>query len=290
MCRVEPSEPVPSPFSIGELLQDSLDIGIKCWKPFLIMGLIVGGFTFVTIFFAYLCTFLSIPLLLLLSKQPDISVGFIVAIVSVVLLVWLVISLVFVWLYGGEVAYSLAIVRGEEPPTAVLFSGMAYFWNILIAGANIVVIQLCAVFFTSLMTGVPALLYIVYCASTHDPSPVDFLVVGMIGILGYIMILIVGVLLGMMFSLTHFFIVDRGQGPVEAMKSSWRFVQTQFWKVLGVYLLIFVCMLVICSVPLVGMFLGIPVAMCLYTVLYLKITGQRHGLTPEIPLLPAGTS
>ena len=273
MFRVEPSEPVPSPFAIGELFQDAWDIGIKCWKPFLIMGLIVGGIIFIAMFSFYVCTFIAIIPLIVMEQPPDIGIA--IAIVGILLTIALVLSLVMVWIYSGEVAYSLAVVRGEQPPVAVLFSGMKHFWGILIAGANITVIILCIGFVIFMITSVPAFLYLV---SNPVPNLASFIILGVIAMLGYTMMMLAALFLNVIFFLTYFFVVDRQQGPIEAMKSSCRFVWAQFWRVLGSVLLISVCLIVSSSIPLVGMFLYVPVAMCLYTVLYLKITGQRHGL------------
>jgi len=281
MRRVEPSEPVPSAFAIGELLQDAWNIGTKCWQPFLIMGAIVGGLTFVTIVGIYISTFFSF-ILIAATSQPnvDISLGFIIALVGVALTVLLGISLVFVWLYGGQVAYGLAIVRGEQPPVSVLFSGMKYFWNILIVGANITVILLCTYFVIFLLTSILPFFCLVLL--TGKPSPVAFVLWMLFSAFGSVAMGIVALFVGAIFCLSNYFVVDRLQGPIEAMKSSYRFVWAHFWKVFGSVLLIIVCMMAANMIPLVGVFLIVPVSHCLYTVLYLKVTGQQHGLSPFI--------
>jgi len=272
MHRVEPSEPVPSPFLIGEFLQDALDIGIKCWQPFLNMGLIVGGFTFVIVMGMYVCIF--IPILLILATDLP-SIGIIIAYVCFVLTIALIASLVMVWLYAGQVAYSLAIVRGEQPPVSVLFSGMKNFWGVLIAAANITIVVLCVNFVLFL---VPVYLPLLFLVANPDVAPTFFVLAALSSILGTGAMFITALFLQVMFCLTHFFIVDRQQGPVEAMKSSWRFVWAHFWKMLGSFFLILVFMMV-ANIPFVGLFLIPPVMLCLNTVLYLKITGQQHGLT-----------
>ena len=279
MRRVEPSEPVPSAFVIGELLQDAWNIGTKCWQPFLLMGAIVGGLTFATIVGTYVGTFLSF-ILIAATSQPnaDVSLGFIIALVGIALTVLLVISLVFVWLYGGQIAYSLAIVRGEQPPVSVLFSGMKYFWNILIVGANITVILLCTHFVISLLTSILPL----FCFALffEEPSPVAVALWMLFAAFGYVAMVIVALFVTAIFCLSNYFVVDRLQGPIEAMKSSYRFVWAHFWKVFGSVLLIFVCTMAANMIPLVGIFLIVPVWHCLVTVLYLKVTGQQHGLSP----------
>ncbi|MCL2710540.1 MAG: hypothetical protein FWE95_06645 [Planctomycetaceae bacterium] len=274
MQRVEPSEPVPSPFLIGEFIQDAWDIGIKCWQPFLIMGLIVGGFTFVMVMGSYVCLVASILFIAVMAQNANI-IGIIIAFAVIGLFVLLVISLIMVWLYAGQVAYSLAIVRGEEPPVSVLFSGMKNFWNVLIAGANIVIVVLCVDFVLFL---VPVYLPILYLIVNPDAAPIVFMLSVLSVAFGTVATVIAVMFLTVMFSLTYFFVVDRQQGPIEAMKSSWRFVWAHFWKMLGAFFLIFVFMMVANMIPLVGKLLVAPVSLCLYTVLYLKITGQSHGL------------
>ena len=273
LCRVEPSEPVPSAFSVSELLQDAWDIGIKCWQPFLFMGLIVGGFNLAALVFAYACTVIPIVLIVATQQPPDI--GMVIAVASIVFLVLLVMSLVLVWLYAGQIAYSLAIVRGEEPPLSMLFSGMKNFWGILVAGANIVIVILCVYFVFFVITFYLPLLFLMV---NSEPPPILAVLAMCCMLFGGLAGILTVWCLSVMFSLTYFFVVDRQQGPVEAMKSSWRFVRTHFWKVLGFVFLILVFALVAGSIPLAGMFIGIPVALCLYTVLYLKLTGQPLGL------------
>jgi len=279
MRRVEPSEPVPTPFTIGELLSDSLNIGIKYWLPFLLMGLIVGGFMFISLIGFYCFTFALIFLVGSVQGQGDVNVSlsFIAAFVGIVLTVLLLFSLILVWLYGGQVAYSLAIVRGEQPPVSMLFSGLKYFWNILIAGANIMVIILCTVFVPLMLFWVPFFLWILSGAHHHQGLGVSIFL--MTTLLLYFAMFIVSLFVQTIFCLTYCFIVDRQQGPVEAMKNSCRYVWTQFWRVLGSALLISVFAMIASAIPLVGMFIIIPIVLCCYTVLYLKITGQRHGLS-----------
>ena len=285
--RVEPSEPVPTPFTIGELMQDAWNIGTKCWQPFLIMGIIVGGLNLAVWIGTYITSLASFLLLgPVIARPDDMNIGAIVAIVGILLTVTLLVSLVMVWLYSGEVAYSLAIVRGEQPPVSVLFSGMKNFWGILITGANVAVIFLCAWFVIIIVTGALPFCYLLI----PEPDPVVFFVLAILfSIIGLVATFIVATWVGMMFCLSYFFVVDRQQKPVEAMKSSYRYVRTHFWKVLGSFLLIFVCTLAANSIPLVGIFLMTPVALCLYTVLYLKITGQKHGLSPETSITAQAT-
>ena len=278
MQRAEPSEPIQTPFVIGELMQDAWNIGIKCWQPFLIMGAIVGGLNFIVFMGSYICSFGSVFLIRpLIGQAQNMNIVPIISVIGVLLAVALVVSLVMVWLWSGAVSYSLAIVRGEQPPVSVLFSGMKNFWRILITGANIVVIQLCVVFVILVVTCVPPILY--FALNPQDPG-VFLGVLTLLWIVAFVAIFFTSILIGLMFCLSYFFVVDRQLGPVEAMKSSYRYVRADFWKVLGAFLLILVCSMVANMIPMVGMFLITPVSLCLYTVLYLKITGQKHGLSP----------
>ena len=279
MHRVEPSEPTPTHFTIGELFQDAWNIGTKCWQPFLIMGAIIGGLNFFCFLGGYIGTFVSVFIIgARVDQVPTMGIDPVIAFIGIFLTVALVLSLVMVWLYSGAFSYSLAIVRGEQPPVSVLFSGMKNFWKILITGANISVIQLCAVFVILVVIGAPLILY---GASNLQQSPdVFFVSVALLWIVGFVTVFIFGILVALMFCLSYFFVVDRQQGPVEAMKSSYRYVRADFWKVLGAVILIILCSMVAGMVPMVGMVLTVPVSLCLNTVLYLKITGQKHGLSP----------
>ena len=278
MKRVEPSEPTPTPFTIGELFQDAWNVGSKCWQPFLIMGVIVGGLNLFIWIGTYISSLMSFFLLgPIIAQPPDVNIGVIIATVAILLTAALVVSLVIVWIYSGQIAYSLAIVRGEQPSVSVLFSGTKNFWGILITGANIAVIFLCALLVILIVTWVPLILYLEF---VPEPDPVFLVLAFLCMAVGFGATAISAIWVGMMFCLSYFFVVDRQQGPVEAMKSSYRYVRTYFWKVCGTFFLIFACTLVCSQIPLIGFVLTVPVSMCLYTVLYLKITGQKHGLSP----------
>ena len=279
MRRVEPSGPEPTPFTVSELFQDAWNIGLKCWQPFLMMGAILGGLNLFIFLGSYIGSFASVFVIgALIEQTPDIGIGPIIAIVGILLTIALVVSLVMVWLYSGAVMYSLAIVRGEQPPVSMLFCGMKHFWGILITGANITVLVLCAMFVIIVVTGVPPVLYLAF-----NPEPNPALLFGVLVILmfvGFGATMISSLWVGVMFCLSYFFVVDRQQKPVEAMKSSYRYVRAHFWTVLGSILLLLVCTMAVGWIPLVGILLTVPVSHCLYAVLYLKITGQKHCLSP----------
>ncbi len=371
--RVEPSEPIPSSFTISSLLEDSWNLGLKCWQPFLILGAIVGGLTFFLCMGAYLCLiipcFTVMPMVVahdqdrirvnmavsefenqlntlkrerdhladsltlheqtleqlkdnssakekeqkdtlnrektelsaeierieknmndcndslakhrqesmqIASKAGGFSIKLWIIYLSFIVTAFLIASLVLVWLYGGEVAYCLAVVRGEQPSISMLFSGLKYFWRILVVGANITVIALCVDFIIFLVT---FLLPIYYLLSHENSTDLEGFLSGFSIVFGIVMIVLFNLILAMVFSLSNFFVVDRNQGAVEAMRSSFRFVWARFWLVFGSILLILVLCMGIGMIPLVGFFLATPATLCLYTVLYLKITGQEHGLS-----------
>ena len=270
MRQVEPSEPVPSSFSIGSLLTDSWNIGTQCWQPFLIMGLILGGVNLlVTI------PMMFAPLIAPLFQGPAGS-DFLIAVVGTGLTYFLVVSLVMVWLYCGAYAYSLAAVRGEQPPVSMLFGGMKHFWGVLIAGANITVIMLCVVFVIFMITCVPPIFYF---ASGPEPSPVMVLPILSITFGGMAMA-VAFIVIATLFWLSYFFVVDRGQGAGEAMRSSYRFVWPQFWTVFGSVFLIGIISAIAGMIPFVGQFVQISIMLGATTMMYLKITGQKHGLSP----------
>jgi hypothetical protein len=230
MRRVEPSEPIPSPFTIGELFSDAWNIGTKCWRPFLIMGGIIGGFNLIVSVCMLICMlfmFLFLPIVAGNKPQPEM----VLLIQFIACTAIFVLSLITAWLYGGGIAYSLAIIRGEQPRVSILFSGTKYFWGIL-----------------------PFII-----ASVVVPLVVPLMIV---------------------LWLSCFFVVDQRLGAVESVKRLWQFVRIQGGTVLGAVLLIAVVTIAVNSVPVAGIFLSVPVVFCLYTVLYLKITGQKHGLSP----------
>lgn len=190
-------------------------------------------------------------------------------------------SLVFCWIYAGEIMMVLAIARGEEAPVSLLFKGWKYFWRIVLVCANRTILLMIVWFIITLVTFFPVLYYVAALGPSGTPSTIGMIFVVLEVVLGFTLLTVCTLYISAVFMLSDFFVVDRNQGAIEAMRSSYIFVRPHFWKVLGTIFLLMAIGCVAGFIPVVGSFLLIPVSIMVWAVLYLKATGQKNCLTHE---------
>lgn len=99
-------------------------------------------------------------------------------------------------------------------------------------------------------------------------------IVGAIVLLGFVLLIVPGVIaaLGLMFS--SYLIVDKGQGPIEALKASWHMTKGHKWQlfllvlaVIGLNILGFIALFV-------GLLVSVPVSMLAVVHAYRTISGS----------------
>lgn len=108
-------------------------------------------------------------------------------------------------------------------------------------------------------------------ASAHlkdfwNPKPfVNYLIMsillGIIVLLGLVLLIVPGIILALVFSLTGYAVVEKGMGPISALKESARLTRGNRWK-LFVLSLAFFGLMILGAIPLLlGLFIVMPVAM-----------------------------
>lgn len=90
--------------------------------------------------------------------------------------------------------------------------------------------------------------------------------------LGFLAFVIPGVILAVGFSFVPFLVVDRGLGPIEALKESRRITKGHKWKLFGLMLALMGVSLVGTLALVVGLFVALPVTMIAYTHAYRTLT------------------
>ena len=155
------------------------------------------------------------------------------------------------WLNIGMALLLLKIGRGQEPSMGDLFRGGPYFLTALVAG----------------------------------------ILVGLIDLVGFVLLIVPGIIFALMFSQFLYLIVDRNVGIVESLELSMRITRGNKATLFLLWILsaglIFAGMLMCC----VGVIFTAPLVSLLWTVAYLAMTGQPtadrlyHGQT-HAPFAP----
>lgn len=97
---------------------------------------------------------------------------------------------------------------------------------------------------------------------------------GLIVILGLILLIIPGIILSIKFYFFEYFIVDKGLGPIEALKRSWRLTKGAGWNLFLLFLLLGLINFLGTICFLVGLFATIPTAMLATAFVYRKLLSQ----------------
>ncbi|MBI5410244.1 MAG: hypothetical protein HZA14_12855 [Nitrospirae bacterium] len=103
------------------------------------------------------------------------------------------------------------------------------------------------------------------------------LVYALIMLGGFILFIVPGVIWGVKFSLYSYFIVDKGLGPLEALKASGKATEGAKWDLFLLGGLLGLINLAGALFLLVGLFATIPTSLTAYAYAYRKLTGQAEG-------------
>jgi len=85
--------------------------------------------------------------------------------------------------------------------------------------------------------------------------------VGIVTVVGFLLLIVPGIIFMLMLLFTLYFVVDKGLGPIEAMKASKQAVSGHKWKLLGFVLLLGLLNIAGTLALLVGLLVTIPVSM-----------------------------
>jgi uncharacterized membrane protein len=135
-----------------------------------------------------------------------------------------------------------------------------------------------------------------FCLAAHDnPETVDLtqlwrpypfwkfvgasILVGLLIIVGFILLIVPGIVLALMYMFATFIVIDRGLGPIDAMTESNSITRGHKWPLLG-----FVCILALINIAgaialLVGLLVTVPVTSLAFTHAYRVL--QAHAGTPR---------
>ncbi|UQA61021.1 hypothetical protein [Polyangium aurulentum] len=100
------------------------------------------------------------------------------------------------------------------------------------------------------------------------------LLLGLAVVVGFVFCIIPGIFLALAFSMTSFYVVDAGMGPIRAMEASWQVTTGQKGALFGfgfLSVLIALAGLLACGV---GLLVASPVIGIGLTIIYLRLSGQ----------------
>jgi uncharacterized membrane protein len=86
--------------------------------------------------------------------------------------------------------------------------------------------------------------------------------------LGFLALIIPGIILAMGLAFVSYLVVDRGLGPIEAMKESWRITKGHKWQLLLLFLALLGINLLGILALIIGVFVTVPITMLAFAHAY----------------------
>lgn len=101
------------------------------------------------------------------------------------------------------------------------------------------------------------------------------LLVGIIVVLGFILLIVPGIIASLALFLTSYYVIDRKMGPVNAIKASMAATKGYRWKILQFSLLCGLVNILGLLVFVVGLLVSIPVTLIAMVAVYRKLSAHR---------------
>ncbi len=92
--------------------------------------------------------------------------------------------------------------------------------------------------------------------------------------IGFIFLIVPGVILALGLGLAQYFVVDKNLGPIDAMKASWEATNGHKSKIFLLGLISVGILIIGCVACYIGMFVALPLVSLAYAIVYLRLTGQ----------------
>jgi uncharacterized membrane protein len=100
--------------------------------------------------------------------------------------------------------------------------------------------------------------------------------------IGFVLLIVPGIIATLMFMFTTFIVIDRGLGPIEAMKESMRIGKGHLWMLLGLLAALLLIVLAGAVALFVGLLVAMPVATLAFAHAY-RVLSDRAGAAPIPP-------
>ena len=165
----------------------------------------------------------------------------------------------------GFTKIGLSFCDARKPSVGTLFAFTGCFWRYL-GGALLYALIVMA---ASPLFLVPLIVWLFVGRN-------DFLLLGVV--IGYFLFLIPAIFLAIKFSLWRYFVVDKGLGPIQALKASSRTTMGVKWQLFGFSILCGLIVMLGYMVLIVGVFAAYPIVLVANALVYRHLLAQ----TPEL--------
>ncbi len=106
------------------------------------------------------------------------------------------------------------------------------------------------------------------------------LLVSIVVVLGMLLLIVPGIIFALMFMFATFIVIDRGLGPIEAMKESKRITTGYKWKLLGLGIVLTLLNVVGILALVVGLLVTVPVSVLAATRAYRELSARAGVSAP----------
>lgn len=106
-------------------------------------------------------------------------------------------------------------------------------------------------------------------------SMIGSILVSLTVLAGFILLVIPGLVWWIIYSFYSYFIIEKGVGPVDAMKMSRKITVGERWHILGCFLIAMLINLVGAIVIGIGLFVSVPVSMLMLVYVYKKLSEKK---------------
>jgi len=101
-------------------------------------------------------------------------------------------------------------------------------------------------------------------------------------VIGFILLIVPGIIAMLFFMFSTFIVIDRGLGPIEAMKESMRITTGYRWSLLGFTVVLMLIVLAGIIAAFVGLLVAGPVAALAFTHAYRVLSSRDGPLPPRV--------
>lgn len=99
-------------------------------------------------------------------------------------------------------------------------------------------------------------------------------------VIGFVLLVVPGIIALLFFMFSTFIVIDRGLGPIEAMKESMRITEGNRWPLLGLICLLFLILIAGALALGVGLLVAMPVATLAFVHAYRVLSGRTGQANP----------
>jgi hypothetical protein len=232
------------PWEIGEVLSGAWNVFQRHWAPLCVGILVVGMAIGVPILVVYLVGIFALVAATSGGGGVDIGAPEVALLAAIAVPLAAVLFLVPPIFLGRLIRMAITALRGGTPEVGDLFRGETRYGPML----GLLFLQSMCVY------------------------------------LGYVLLIVPGVILGLGLHFSAHLVVDRRLGAIEAMKASWRLTTGRKGQIFVLGLVLGLVAAVCGFIPFVGHFIGYSLMLLALSIVYLRLMGEAApALPPPVP-------